>query len=249
MLKKLLIAVTVVAVLLMLALTYITARYVDQEEILRAKTEMLGLKATRDSIYALVARKDSLQRELQEEVSDLQADATALRQQVSALEEERKQRQLDVRRLKKKEDLQEKLSRTYPEMGSKPWGVTEVYDKENDVSIEYFMIPLWFTETFIIEHQNSENYKQQRDKLLLVDSLQNHVIVLKDSVFHLEQEKSRAYKSGYDEAYAKYDTLNHKYIELLQKPPQINLGLPSWGTILGSAAAGVLIGTQLEGRK
>ena len=55
MLKKLLIAVTVFAVLLMLALSWITARYVDQEEILRAKTEMDRLRATRDSIYAFVA--------------------------------------------------------------------------------------------------------------------------------------------------------------------------------------------------
>lgn len=249
MLKKLLIGVTVFAIVLMLALTYLTARYVDQEEILRAKTEMATLKAARDSIYSLVARKDSLQKQLQEEVTDLQADAAALREQVSTLEQQRKQGQLEVRQLKKKEDLQEKLSKTYPEMGSKPWGVTEVYDRENDVSIEYFMIPLWFTETFIIEHQNSENYRQQRNKLLLVDSLQTSVIVLKDSVFHLEQEKSHAYKSGYDDAYAKYDTLNQKYVELLQKPPQVNFGLPGWGAIVGSAAVGVLIGTQLEGRK
>ena len=249
MIKNLLIAVTVFAVLLMLALSYLTARFVDQEEILRARTEASGLKAARDSIYALVARKDSLQEILQEEVINLQGEATLLRKQVAALEEERKQQQLQVRQMRKKEDLQKKLSKTYPEMGKEPWGVTEAYDSENDVSIEYFMIPLWFTETFIIEHQNSENYKKQRDKLLTLDSLQAAVITLKDSVYRLEIEKSLAYKAGYDTAYSKYTALNEKYIELLQKPPSVDLGFPSWGTIVGSAAVGVLVGTQLESRK
>jgi hypothetical protein len=248
MLKKLLIAVTVFAVLLMLALSWITARYVDQEEILRAKTEMDRLRATRDSIYAFVAVKDSMQEELQVLVKSLNANVNRLRVERDSLERARIDKQFGVRQIRGKEALLDTLRGTFPEVRN-TLRLSEVYDKENDVFLEYLMTPLWFYETFVIDHKNSENYKQQRNKLLVVDSLQTHISTLKDSVFHLEQEKSRAYKNGYDEAYAKYDTLNHKYIDLLQKPPQVNIGLPTWGTILGSAAVGVVIGTQLEGRK
>ena len=153
MLKKLLIAVGVFAVLLMLALSYITARFVDKEEIMRTKIERERLKATRDSIYAIIALKDSTQKLLQYQVSSLGAEASLLRKQVDLLEEHRKNAQLSVRRLRRKEDLQKRLQQTYPEMADSQWGVTDVYHEEADVSIEYLLIPLWFSETFIIEHQ------------------------------------------------------------------------------------------------
>ena len=88
--------------MLMLVLTYITARYIDQEEIFRAKNEMLQLKATRDSIYALVALKDSLQRSLQIQVDELQSEASTLRQQVVTLERVRIDRQSGIRAIRGK---------------------------------------------------------------------------------------------------------------------------------------------------
>ncbi|MEO8168083.1 MAG: hypothetical protein ABI623_07545 [bacterium] len=230
MLKKILIGVSVFAGVLLLALTWITSRYIDQEEIFRAKNEMMQLKSTRDSIYALVALKDSLQRSLQIQVNDLQSEASTLRQQVATLERVRIEKQ------------------TFPQI-KRTLRASEVYDPENQVFVEYLMVPLWFHETFIIEHNNSENYKKQRDKLQTVDSLNTNIIVLKDSVFHLERDKTLAFKSGYDSAYTKYEMMSQKYINLLERPPEVSFGFPSWGSLVGSAAVGVIIGTQLEKRK
>jgi uncharacterized protein YlxW (UPF0749 family) len=246
MIKKLLIAVGSFAVVLMLALSYITARFVDKAEIMRTKIEMERLKASRDSIFTVVAIKDSMQSLLKNQVSSLQTESRSLREQVALLEEIRQNEQLSVRNLRKREDLEKRLRQTYPEMANSDWGVTEVFNEEAGVGIEYLLIPLWFTETFIIEHQNSESYKKQRDKLVLVDSLQNNIVALKDSLFQLEQEKSAAYKAGYDEAYARYDTLSQKYIKLLEKPPQVKLGLPSIPTILTSGAIGVAAGVAIS---
>ena len=246
MLKNLAIGAAVFVVLLLLALTYLTARYVDQKEIHRAEMEMEHMRGTRDSTLAFVAAKDSVQSILTAQVRTLLTDAEGLRRQVADLERERQQQQLSVRRLQKKEDLQAKLRQTYPEMAQSDWGVTEVFSEKGNLQVEYLLIPLWFSETFIIEHQNAENYRKQRDKLQHVDSLQQSVAVLKDSVLALEQEKSRAYKNGYDDAYAKYETLNEKYIELLKKPPSVEVGLPAWWTVLGSAAVGVAVGSQLK---
>ncbi len=246
MLKKLLIGVAAFAVILMVALSYITARFVDKEEIMRTKLEMARLRAMRDSIFTVVAIKDSMQKLLQNQVSSLQTETNVLRDQVALLEEIRKTEQLSVRNLRRREDLQRRLEQTYPEMAHSDWGVTEVFNEEAGVGIEYLLVPLWFSETFIIEHQNSESYKKQRDKLMLVDSLQTTIVALKDSVFHLEQEKSAAYKAGYDEAYARYDTLSQKYIKLLEKPPQVKIGLPSIPTILTGGAIGVAAGVAIS---
>jgi len=246
MLKHLAVGAVVFGVLLLLALTYLTARYVDQKEIHRAEMEMEHMRGTRDSTLAFVAAKDSMQSILTTQVRTLLSDAEVLRRQVADLERERQQQQLSVRKLNKKEDLQARLRQTYPEMAQSAWGVTEVFNEKENVSVEYLLIPLWFSETFIIEHQNAQSYRNQRDKLQHVDSLQQSVSVLKDSVLALEREKTQAYKHGYDDAYAKYESLNEKYIELLKKPPSVNLGFPGWGTILGTAAVGVAVGSQLK---
>lgn len=238
---KLIVFLIIFCVLLMSAISYITARYIDHEEIARAKNEMLRMKASRDSIQALVAMKDSMQTQLKEQVRTLQDQADVLRNQVDLLEEQRKEQQLSVRNLRKKQDLQNKFQETFPAIAHSDWGVTEVVNEDTGLGIEYLMVPLWFSETFIIDHQNALSYKQQRDKLEQVDSLQQHTIALKDSILVLESEKRMAYQDGYYDAYAKYENLNSKYIDLLEKPPQVNL-FSDWKLPVVGAAAGFIGG-------
>lgn len=246
MLKKLLITVSVFAIFLMLALSYVTARFIDHEEILRAKTEAEQLRASRDSLLFQVSQRDSVENMLQVRVGNLQVEADTLRVRVAELEEIRKEMQLSVRRLRRKEDLQARFIEAFPEMAASDWGITDVYNDVEDVYIEYLLIPIWFSETFIINHQNAESYKAQRSSLQMLDSLQIEVIALQDSILHLEQANRIAFQTGYNEAFAKYETLNGKYIDLLQKPPQIKMGLPHWSTLFVTAVGGVVAGTQIK---
>jgi TolA-binding protein len=245
-LKKGLITVSVIAGLLAIALSFILGRGIDREEIHRAQLEMQQLRASRDSIETLVAIKDSMQNVLSARVEDLTSQTDRLRREVEILEEERAENQLTVRNIRKKEDLQNRLAETFPEMAESDWGVTEVYNEEFDVGVEYLLVPLWFSETFIIDHQNSESYKQQVDRFTEIDSLHQQVSVLKDSLFTLEREKTEAYQRGYQEAFAKYEDINAKYIDLLEQPPSIDLGVPKWTVIGASIGAGVLAGSQLK---
>jgi hypothetical protein len=245
-LKKGLIIVSIVAGLLAIALSFILGRGIDREEIQRAQLEMQELRASRDSIKAVVSLKDSMQVLLTTQVKQLESETSRLRIEVQDLEEEREKNQLTVRNIRKKEDLQNRLAETFPEMAQSDWGVTEVYNEEADIGIEYLLVPLWFSETFIIDHQNSISYLEQRDKLQMVDSLNQEVIVLQDSLFTLEREKAEAYQMGYEEAFTKYEDINTKYIELLEQPPSINFGFPKWGVIGASIGAGVLVGSQIK---
>jgi chromosome segregation ATPase len=247
-LKKFLIAVCVFAVLLLVSLSYITARFVDHEEILRAKTETAHLRASRDSLRVEVANRDAQEHILQTQVSRLQSEANELRDLVDELEHERAEKQLTVRRLRRKTDLMNRLRETFPEMAASDWGVTEVYNEDEDVSLDYLLIPLWFSETFIIDHQNSESYRAQRDTLCAIDSLTTQASVLKDSIFYLERENRLAFQNGYENAFAKYEACNEKYINLLQKPPKITLGLPKLGWVAASAAGGIVAGILIEKR-
>ena len=241
---KHLLVVLVIAVALALGFTYISTRYMNQEEIQQAKMDWARMKSERDSIYAFASAKDVLQGLLKTQVSELQAERSVLRAQRDSLERVRVDQQLGVRRLRKQEELLDKLKEAFPPV-KLSMRADSIFDRENNEWLTYFSVPLWFSETFVIEHQNATNYLKQVNKLLLVDSLGKRVDVLKDSVFLLEHQKEEAFRIGYDSAYAQYGVLNEKYIKELSRP-RFDLNFPTVGTIIGSAAVGLILGSEIE---
>ena len=236
MTNKPLLAVGLFAVILLVLLSYFFGN--NNTEILRAQLKMQQLRSQRDSIKVVVAIRDSMQRVIQGIIKDNQVEADSLKDKVGQLEEERKEAQLSVRKLRKDEDLQNKFIETFPEIAGSDWGVQEVHNEEADLDIEYLLVPLWFSETFIIDHQNSKSYKKQTGLLYTVDSLRINVIALQDSVLRLEEEKSSAYKNGYDIAYGEFEDLNDKYINELKKP---TFGLTQWIIIAGAVGTTALV--------
>jgi hypothetical protein len=122
-----------------------------------------------------------------------------------------------VRQLHKRADLQERLQQTFPEMALSNWGVTQVHYEKEDMDIEYLLVPLWFSETFIIDHQNAQSWKKQKDKLLSIDSLNKTILVLKDSINTLEHSNRLSYENEFNEAYKKYEHINKEYVKELKK--------------------------------
>lgn len=221
---------------------YLGGWWQNKEKIHRAELEMEKMRYMKDSLETEVRFRDTLQVKLKLEANAYKNEAYALRSQVVMLEEKRKEEQLSVRRLSKKEDLQIKLRQTFPEMAEADWGVTEVLNEQYGVSLEYLLVPLWFSETFIIDHQNAASWKAQKDKLLMVDSLNIQIIALKDSIYTLEQLNRQAYEKGYMIAFFKYDSLNREYINELKKS-KIDWGWQSAG-IIGGGVIGFLIGKK-----
>ena len=112
------------------------------------------------------------------------------------------------------------------------------------MGIEYFLIPAWFTETFIIDHENAEFWREQKDKLLAVDSLRVQVAALQDSIITLHAQNALALQTGYDNASNNYRDLSTRFFAELRKP-RFSLG-STVGLCLGAAGAGVVIGTLTQ---
>jgi len=241
--KKPVLVVGVIVVLVCLGIGFVTSRFIDHQEILRAKLAAARLEAQREMLQMEVARRDSLQRLLEVKVDTLQIQAQALRDEVAALESSRAAAQLEVRLLRTPAELLARLEETFPEVGGDLWRRTEVADRENDVTLEYLGAPLWFFETFILDAQNADSYRAQRDRLHDLDAVQVQVVALQDSVITLVREKEGIYQAVYDSCYTEYASLNEKYVALLEKPPQVKVG-GGWLTTLIAAGAGVAIGAS-----
>jgi len=243
MIKRTLIVVSIIAALLALGFTYVLARFRDQKAIVKAQMDMERLRGQHDSLLQRVAILDSATAVLEDSADGLVLQADSLRKEVHELESGRREAQLNVRLLRRPQELNEKFLQTFPEIRRSNWGVTEITSTVDGIPIalQYLVVPHQMAETFIIDHQNADNYKGQVGRLLQMDSLQLVTIALKDTIITLEKEKTAAFRTGYDSAYTKYEALNKDYIALL-KNPRVSLKVPGLAALLGTAAAGVAVG-------
>ena len=246
MLKTVLTLMIIICLLASLS-SFLAAKFMNQREIIQVKQELLQIKTRRDSLLTQVGARDTIIAQFEVKETKLNNEITLLKKQRSRLETERQQALANAFRLFQKEDIMAQMQDFWPEMARSQWGFKDIHNEEFNVDIEYFLIPTEFTTTFIQDHIDAIKYKQQLDKSMDIESLQNLVIAYKDTVIQLEKENKQAYKIGYDDAYTKYESLNQKYIKRLENP-QIKLGVPALTAILGSAAAGFVAGTIADNK-
>ena len=246
MLKKFAIFAAVVAVCTMLALVYISARYIDKTEILRAQTEMQALKQQHAELQVKVAGLTQQQKTFNAEIEKKNEEIKANQEKIAKLETERNENQLQVRKLRTEDQLENKFLQTYPQVAhAANVGVSQIKDAKTGITLPYLVLPAWFAETFISEHQTKETLAKEVAQFQQNEKLYGNVIELKNKVLVLEEEKTAAYQKGYDIAFARYEDINQKYIELLKTPPKVEFKAPTKLAMLGCSALGIAVGVSL----
>jgi len=220
-------------------------------EIARVRAESARFAHERDSIARVIEIANRNQFRIMRLHTYANLRIQELEDSVATLERARRDAESSVREIRKSAELEARLRETFPELAATRWGVTTVEledgsdgrdgnDGRDTLGLEVFLVPLWFAETFIIDHQNAASWRAQKDRLLEVDSLHTHVALLQDSILRLEQDKSRAYEAGYHAAYTAHQDLAERYVAELKKP-RFSLG-STVGLCLGAAGAGFLAG-------
>jgi hypothetical protein len=225
---------------LLMGITYLWVRYRDEARIHAAELRAEQMRVGRESLYVSVRMRDSLEGVMQERVADLLRASDQLRNQVIALERERRVNQLSVRTLRTDEALQARFASTFPEFAS-AFRETEIRDPVEDVELKYFMLPFRTAEAFIIEHQNGLSFKAQRDSLQALDRSNVQTIAMKDSIFALERTTRLAFQTAYDTTFASYQSLTRDYVAAL-KEPRVRVNVPKWPLLILTAVAGGLVG-------
>jgi hypothetical protein len=216
----------------------------NRRAIARAESEAARLGSQRDSLLGVVDQREQQAAALAIQRETLEADVGRLRDSVIELERRRAAAQLTVRQIRTVGALQDRLRTTFPELGDSAWGTTTIaLDARDTVGILYLVIPAWFAETFVIDHANAALWREEKDRLLTVDSLRVTVAVLEDSILALNKANADAYQAGYRVAYASYQDLSRRYVAELEKP-RIKFG--STLRIVLAAGAGVVIGRAVR---
>lgn len=236
--KNALIAVSVIAVLLAVAFSYMLAWSSNKDQIAQLKLDLQAAEAQRDSIHQAVATKDIRIASLEGEVATKESAAELLRARVRQLENQRQSQQREIRALRTIDSLSAKFQATYPEVAELVF-VSEV--QVEGLGIDYLLVPVWFAETFFLEHEDAQNYRAQRNLLQNVDGLQQEISGLQNEVIGLEREKNLLFQQGYDKAFALYNTCNTDLRTHLATPPRFQL-LGNRSTALVSGAVGIALG-------
>jgi hypothetical protein len=246
--RKLILAVAVLAITSAFVTRLIGS---NRAAIAKAQAEAAALGVERDSLIAVVQERGKLIVSFGLHGDSLESLAQWWRDSVDMLEQHRAAQELAIRQTGTLTTLEAELRAAFPELGPpcppyppcSAWRVATVPVAGDTVGIEYLMVPAWFAETFVIDHDNAESWRAQKDRLLAADSLQLLVTTLQDSITRLEQARAEAYQSGYQVAYANYQQLSKQYVAELKKP-RITLG--STARILFIAGAGLVIGREIR---
>ena len=247
MLKKYGIFAVALAISTLVSLSLLTARFIDQEEIDRVNHELVLLKNEKIDLEERVKELDSAQADLMTEIDQKNTEIAANKQKIAKLERDREENQLNVRQLNTEDALEASFAKAYPQViNAKHFGIVhKAIDDEGLLTMPYFVIPAWFTETFVIEHNNLEAYLKEIEEYKANEELYGNVIDLKEQVLALQTEKTTAYQDGYEEAFEKYEALNKEYIALLKQPPSVEVKAPSLWPMLGGALIGITLGVGL----
>lgn len=95
-------------------------------------------------------------KSLEAEARRLEVQNDSMRAELKVLSERLADTRLAVDELRRKPGLEQRLQRSYPQLAETRWGVVDVYDPADKRYVEYMLVPLWMSETFIIDHQNAE---------------------------------------------------------------------------------------------
>lgn len=100
------------------------------------------------------------QTKLEGKARALEEQSDALRGEIKLLNRRLSDTRLSVGKLRRKTGLEQRFHSSYPQLAQTDWGLVDVYNPKAKRWAEYLVVPLWMSETFIIDHVNAGLYTQ-----------------------------------------------------------------------------------------
>lgn len=190
---------------------------------------------------------DALQNQIgqtEELVAQKETEIDELNQAITAEKEQRENQKLTIRLIDNDNSLLDTFKQAYPEFSrSAKFGIVQMFDDVNQVTIPYLSLPLYFVDTFIVEHSQLESYKITEAKYGEVVSVYEEVSSLKDQISLLEKQKADAWSEGYNNGYKLYTESQSELIACYKQP---RIKIPSWLVMGATAAGGLAAGVYLS---
>lgn len=254
---KVLLAITLTLLVVGFILSYMNMYYeaknaVPLAEARQAAKEAHEQKEQADkNIAALTVR----QVDLEKEKTRLETEAKALEGKVMeqdaalvALAKERDDAVFVLRQLDTTDELEARFGKNFPEViHDIGFGIRDIMDDDGN-PIPYMVIPAWFAQVFIEDHEGIANLQQQleisggiEDILKRLVAMKERINMQSEKIGELSEDKFRVADEARNACDARFDKANDALITEYKRP---KFQLPSgWslGLCLGAGAGGAYL--------
>ena len=173
-------------------------------------------------------------------------------QRIAELEEETAGGRLTVRRIDTRAAILDAFKKTFPDLSTgADFGIVKIYDEVEGLNQDYLSLPVMYSQTFIIEHNELVNARAEIQERKDIEALYGNAIDLSNKVIDKDKEiaglkdkNTIVYKEGYEAGYARTVELRDD-LESCYKEPRFKM--PGVGTLALCAAGvggGIYLGTQ-----
>ncbi len=237
-LKHFAVAMAVGFVVCAMVVTWMTAKSIDQEAIFMALQDKAEMESISNDLRKQVTEYKQQKNDLQNELNNTYVAIEQGKKERAELQERLEETKFHTRLIRTNEKLVEKYKETFPEFANaKDLGVLAMTDLDSGIEVDYFIQPLWFIDTFIIQHQELKakelqlaSYKEDEKKYGKARALTTKIIML-------EGRLSTARETAFNSCEGKYNQISQDYIQNLKEPPAIEFQAPKlWSHSLAALA-------------
>lgn len=203
----------------------------------RNQKQIAEVTADRDQFQAQVKERqetiDGLTAEIdgyQSEKGELLAQIEANKQDIANYQKQLQERKLEIADLDSTSAVLDAFRQAFPLVArAHSFGTVDLYDEENDVTIEYAAVPAFALEVFVEYKAEADNRGRQLAEYQANEKLCDQERVLQAQIDTLQREKEQQYIDLTQEYQARYDAMVEKLLAELGKP---RIKVPAWKATL-----------------
>ena len=210
----------------------------------QAKEEIIGLRL---DAAETAKQKENLDKDVEAMTADkkkhlakigkLEDEVKVNIDYINDLEKAAREKQLKIRGIDTSIESLNLFVETFPEFSrDKGFGMVDVVSEKTGIKRSYLSMPIFFTETFVIEHNNLETAEKELLKYQENEELYGDARALRMKVDRQSDRIQAVLTDANNACHIRTEALRDRYINQLEKP---RFELPGGAKMVGCAALGI----------
>lgn len=217
----------------------------DAEKVTRAEQKLAEYKTMYESTKHNADSLDTVVGALMITKEKYISTIDSMKGVVTILEKQQKEEFYRIAGMFEPDSIVDQVKVMFPKFRNTPMGLIEVRSPRTGLEVTSYYLPVQLVSSFIEDRKELIKEKEKEEVWKKINFTYESYVSLQDTIISLKEQKAQEFRRGFEDGMKRYEALNKDYLEEL-KAPKLNFGFPTLGTMIGSAAAGYIIGRELQ---
>ena len=215
----------------------------SREKIQKAEKDLTDYKTMYKSTMHKADSLDAIIDTLQKEKEGFKSSIDSLNGAITVLQQQKKNEFYRIAGMFEPDSLVDEVKVTFPKFRNTLMGLIDVKSPRSGREITSYYFPVELVSSFIQDRKELIKANEENEARKKIGMTYESYVALQESVISLKEQKAQEFQHGFADGMKRYEALNKDYIDEL-KTPKLNFGLPTLGTMIGSAAVGYIVGRE-----